>query len=36
MGIRYHKMIWKWYQKNLTIGVYASGGGENIVSKGER
>ncbi len=36
MGILYHKMIWKWYQKNLIIGVYASGGGENIVSNGER
>lgn len=29
-------MIWKWYQKNLIIKAYASGGGENMVSKGER
>ncbi len=21
MSLRYQKMIWKWYQKNLTIGV---------------
>ncbi len=21
VAVRYHRMIWKWYQKNLTIGV---------------
>lgn len=36
MAIRYHKMIWKGYQKNRTINAYASGGGENMVSKGDR
>lgn len=36
MSLRYHKMIWKWYQKNSNDRSYASGGGENIVSNGER